>query len=127
MGKDRLGRRRLLLGSTTLLVLLLVTLACEGEVSPFTGVPDLYQPINGEILAVQSPYFDWSDVDEATRYHLLVRSSDDYTPWIDKDTMTESEYQAIEVLASGNYQWKVRAGDDTYWGHWSATWQFTIQ
>lgn len=127
MDKDRLGRRWLLLVSATFLVLLLVTLACEEEVSPFTGVPDLYQPINGEILAVQSPYFDWSDVDEATRYHLLVRSSDDYTPWIDKDKLTESDYQAIEVLAGGNYQWKVRAGDNTYWGHWSATWQFTIQ
>jgi hypothetical protein len=106
---------------------LLCASGCLQDSNLFGGVPDLLQPLNGQVLTEASPYFDWSDAAGATRYHLRVNSAQTGLAVIDKDNLMSSEYYAVEVLTPGDYQWQVQAGDDKNWGSWSVRWVFTIQ
>lgn len=119
---------KMMLSSALALALtLLGASGCLQDGNLFSGVPDLLQPLNGQVLTETSPYFDWSDVGSATRYHLRVNSVQTGLAVIEKDNLVTSEYYAVEMLTPGDYQWQVQAGDDKNWGSWSVRWVFTIQ
>jgi hypothetical protein len=106
---------------------LLCAFGCEQGSNLFTGVPNLLQPLNGQVLTTTSPYFDWTDVVSATRYHLRVTSGQNGLVVIERDNLVTSEYYAVEILTPGDYNWQVQAGDANNWGSWSVQWTFTIQ
>ncbi len=74
--------------------------------------------------------FDWSDVPEATQYHLFVTSWTEESWVIDDPTLTSSSFRFESVWRDTgvNYvnQWKVRALVNGTWSDWSEERTFTV-
>ena len=93
------------------------------------NAPTLYTPKRYAKLTNASPSFDWSDVNTAESYELLVDNNLYFNtpPEIHKTSLTSSEYIATESLANGRYHWKVRCKDNVgNYGDWSYVWHFDI-
>ncbi|HID94322.1 MAG TPA: right-handed parallel beta-helix repeat-containing protein, partial [bacterium (Candidatus Stahlbacteria)] len=96
------------------------------SIGPAPTVPTLLEPSDGTITNNNTPTFNWSDVPDATRYHLQVANDTLFeSPLIDDSTLTESAYTAA-ALADGLYFWRVRAAKSYLWSDWSPTWNLMI-
>lgn len=90
------------------------------------GIPTLILPSNGAITSDTTVYLDWSNVVDATEYHVQVDDDPAYgSPVVDQNVLL-SEYTTIS-LSDGQYYWRVMARDDVgNWGSYSASRTFTV-
>ena len=88
--------------------------------------PTLLTPVNGSTVKVQSPVFDWSDVEDAVIYELQVDNSNNFSsPELQQDSLTSSQYTMTNSLADGQYYWRVRAKNmQETWSDWSEVFNF---
>lgn len=109
----------------------------EYQVSPFRfftlitpppSAPVLLLPANGATGVLLNPMLDWNNVSGALKYRLQVSSMPDFsTLLIDDSSLTNSEFNVTAGIlgSSSTYYWKAAAKDNTAWGDFSATWNFT--
>lgn len=109
----------------------------EYQVSPFRfftlitpppSAPVLLSPANGAVGVLLNPMLDWNNVSGALKYRLQVSSMPDFsTLLIDDSSLTNSEFNIPAGIlgSSSTYYWKAAAKDNTAWGDFSATWNFT--
>ena len=76
--------------------------------------------------------FDWADVTDATRYHLVVKGSTARIAVVDRDDIPTSEwrYTKTGVVTDAfrrNWTWKVRAFANGGWTEWSDTRTFHVE
>ena len=91
--------------------------------------PDLILPANYSTITDDSLHFDWSDVDRATSYELIVDNENSFgSPEINQTNLTSSHYTVISPLKNGTYYWKVRCmGNTGSFADWSDVWNFSIK
>ena len=94
-----------------------------------SGRPYNLLPENGELSVSQTPFFDWTDVEFATSYGLVVATDPNFNNIIINETgLSESEYQvpeSNELAPATTHYWKANAFDEGYPGSWSEVWSFT--
>lgn len=91
------------------------------------AVPTLVEPSNGAKDVSASPVLDWSDVDGATGYLLMVGTNTWFgTKVIDTTVSGTSSYTPTAALTPGTYYWKVAATNGAGTSNWSPTWSFTV-
>jgi hypothetical protein len=73
--------------------------------------------------------FDWSDVINATRYHLYVIRTPQGMPFINDDAIASSSfhYEQPGFVESGPWTWRVRAFVNGQWNEWSDTRNFDVE
>lgn len=75
------------------------------------SAPSLVSPDNGSWINDNTPYFDWSDEDDAT-YTLQVDNNVDFSsPEINQSRLTTSSYVSTALLRDGTYYWRVKSTD----------------
>ncbi|MEW5767449.1 MAG: Ig-like domain-containing protein [bacterium] len=75
------------------------------------AAPSLVSPDNGSWTNDNTPYFDWSDEDDAT-YTLQVDNNVDFSsPEINQSGLTTSSYVLTNLLRDGTYYWRVKSTD----------------
>jgi len=91
--------------------------------------PNLIFPINKSFIHDSTTTFDWSDVADATIYHLMVDDDSTFNnPEILETSLQTSEYLPSISFVQGTYYWRVRCQDATgTWGGWSEISTFTIR
>ena len=104
------------------------------------STPSLISPTNGANMIDNTPFFDWSDVNDpsgvtydlsiARDYDLsIARDAGFVSTALLKNSITASTYVLIpaEALVAGKYYWRVRAVDGAgNVGSWSENWSFTV-
>jgi hypothetical protein len=75
--------------------------------------------------------FDWSSVGNATRYQIYVIGPSAANPTIDEVVTSSSyHYSSSGIVADSDrvgWRWRVRAGNSTVWGSWSAYRSFDVE
>ena len=82
--------------------------------------PILVAPVDGAHIADTNIEFKWKNVEEANTYHLEVRNGNEGELVLDLvvGDITSSVHNSFPN--NGNqYNWKVRAGNESGWGPWS--------
>ena len=90
--------------------------------------PTLLEPGEDASSTTSTQTFTWTSIDGTSFYDLQLASDDGFTSDVItvKDLSTTS-YTPENSLASDNWYWRVRSGDNsTHVGLWSQTWQFTV-
>ncbi|MFN4133403.1 MAG: hypothetical protein ACK4GQ_03435, partial [Candidatus Hadarchaeales archaeon] len=89
--------------------------------------PSLLSPPNNSSTNDNTPTFDWSDVEDATEYHLLVDNDSNFSSPEINVSVASSQFTPTSELPDETYYWKVRAkvGSDLSTS-FSTTWAFTI-
>lgn len=101
-----------------------ITTAIRGSV---LQVPSLISPPNNDIDDDTTPTLTWSNVSEATVYHLQVDNNSDFSsPIYDNNALTGQSYTFGAPISTGQYYWRVRCGDGEDWSGFSSAWSFTI-
>ena len=117
--------------------------ATEPLLSPWSGdwsfitnynseiaAPVLYAPEDNAISIPLEPTFQWSTVDEADCYELLVSTEtsfdDSLISKVDNDTLTTTSWQCdVSLQYNTTYYWKVRARNSDSYSPWSDVSAFT--
>ena len=88
-------------------------------------VPVLVWPEDGAVIGyVFSINLDWNDVDGATKYQVQIDTTQIFnSPTVD-ETLFTSDYTWISP-PGGVFYWKVRAGNENFWGAWAPSWRFS--
>jgi len=97
-------------------------------VTPPPSAPVLLLPANGAVGVLLNPMLDWNNVSGAVKYRLQVSAMPDFsTLLIDDSSLTNSEFNVPAGIlgSSSTYYWKAAAKDNSVWGDFSATWNFT--
>ncbi|GAB1370191.1 hypothetical protein MASR1M45_02500 [Candidatus Kapaibacterium sp.] len=95
-------------------------------VSEPLGTPSLTTPTNNATGVATSPSFQWSSVNNATKYDLQVATSSSFTsPIINQINHTSTTYNGSGLSNGTLYYWRVRAKNDEQTGDWSSTNSFT--
>ncbi|MCP4580152.1 MAG: hypothetical protein GY839_00935 [candidate division Zixibacteria bacterium] len=90
-------------------------------------VPSLVSPPNGDISDDTTPTLTWSEVSEATVYHLQVDDNSDFSsPVYDNDALTGESYSFAGPISTGQYYWRVRCGNGEDWSGYSPAWNFIV-
>lgn len=89
---------------------------------------DLTEPPNGTVTNNNMSAFGWSDITNATAYHLQIDDNSDFSsPVINDSTLTSSMYTPSAPLADALCYWRVRARTAfSGWSNWSYAWNLTI-
>lgn len=93
--------------------------------------PILKSPIGGTVFCYNQRFFDWEDVQNATKYKIQVSSDKTFTsPVIDREA-TSSEYSETSYsslyFSGKRYYWRVCASNQCEWGPWSAVDSLTTE
>jgi hypothetical protein len=97
------------------------------SVSSPPGVPELIYPVNNDSLFIyRSPNFEWSEVDTAIEYQILLAEDSDFISLVFNETVVDNNYSYLSILDFGSYYWKVRAFNGVLFGAWSEVFNFTI-
>jgi len=108
--------------------------------SPASTIPQLVSPADSATMDNGRTdnqdyiewHFDWSDVPNATAYHLYVSTSGPLGAYIDISSLTESRYAYlsqtwIDHAANNPFTWTVRARVNGVWGNWAASRNFNVE
>ena len=95
---------------------------------PVPNPPTLELPTDGAIDVSQPVTWDWSDVSEATKYHIQVDndSSDFNSLVVDNDSRIASDFTWGGLDDATDYWWRVRSGNDCGWSDWSLVFPFSV-
>jgi hypothetical protein len=87
--------------------------------------PDLISPANNAKINNQSPEFNWSAVDDAVKYNLLVKNG--FNIAVISETTDATRFTPLRALDPGTYTWKVKTKDaNGNWGSYSSPWTFSL-
>lgn len=90
-------------------------------------IPSLVSPPNNNISSDLTPTLTWSQSSEATKYHLQVANNVNFnSPIVNDSTLTALSYTFSSALPTGQYYWRVRAGDSSRWSAFSSSWSFVL-
>lgn len=119
----------------------IATAVCGGgapTAPPPVLIPTVLSPINSAVVdngcfdfsnpSVQD--YDWSDVPNATAYHLYVIGPSAAVPTVDVSTITASQYRDADTAWVGNttgWRWRVRAMVGGSWRAWSTEGVFNFE
>ncbi len=82
----------------------------------------LFTPVADEALSSAATVeFDWSDVDSAIFYELMIDTDENFGSPVIVDYATVSELSTFSFDQSGTHYWRVRAFVGTGFGDWSET------
>jgi Zn-dependent metalloprotease len=85
-------------------------------------------PESGETITETKPIFDWTDVEGAQSYTIVISLYSDFSSPLVNTKVTESEYTAARVLPRARtIYWRVRANGVTGAGAWTPRRSFRIQ
>ena len=89
--------------------------------------PILLLPADGAMDVSQPVTWDWSDVSEATKYHIEIDNdnSDFNSVVVYNDSRIFSYLTYGGLMDATDYWWRVRSGNDCGWGDWSDPRVFT--
>lgn len=88
--------------------------------------PILSSPESNATDVAITPSFQWSSVNNATRYDLQVATNENFTsPIIDQSNITTTTFEGSGLSNGTQYFWRVRALNDEQTGDWSSVWMFT--
>ena len=91
------------------------------------GAPQLLSPSPSSFLRDNTPTLDWSDVEGATSYQLLVDNDPSFASPEINVFPSSSEYTVPDPgLSDGTWYWKVRARDGPLTSPWSEARGFTV-
>ncbi|MEM3012659.1 MAG: hypothetical protein QW084_04790, partial [Candidatus Hadarchaeales archaeon] len=91
------------------------------------GPPQLLYPPHASFLPTATPTLDWSDVEGATSYQLLVDNDPSFTSPEVNVFPTSSEYAVPSPgLSDGVWHWRVRAKAGALSSPWSEVRSFTV-
>ncbi|MDG2201821.1 MAG: S8 family serine peptidase [Phycisphaerales bacterium] len=94
-------------------------------VTPFSGLPELLQPADGEIDVSTMPMLTWA-MEGGTSFDLEIASDVMFTDMIYSAMATTTEHLVKTNLSYGqSYYWRVRASSACGLGDWSDTSSFT--
>ena len=91
--------------------------------------PTLSSPANNATITTTMPTLNWSNVNGANEYKLMIDTTSGFAANIVVKSLTVSSYtlSSSEPLSSGKYYWKVQCkGSAGNWSDWSSTYSFTI-
>jgi len=95
----------------------------NGAVLP---VPTLSSPNNNSAITDSSVLFRWNAVSGATKYQLEVLRGTESVPFKEVTVGNITMSEQFGFLRDGTqYRWRVRAGNNTGWGGWSAYFTLT--
>jgi photosystem II stability/assembly factor-like uncharacterized protein len=87
--------------------------------------PDLVSPENGKKGVTQTYNFQWSRVDGATKYYLIVSKDAQFTTKAyEKDNIPDTCWLVPGLEPLTRYYWKVKAKSDITVSGFSETWTF---
>lgn len=107
----------------------------SGRLNAYNAVMDLggldppnpASPPNSSFTEDTTPTFSWSPVDGATKYHIQIAETNQFTsPYVENSNVTQTSYTTPVSLFDGVWYWRVRAGDGTDWSDWSAAWSLAV-
>ncbi len=88
--------------------------------------PVLTSPANNTAISGTSVLFRWNEVSGATKYQLEVLRGSESIPFKDVTVGQITMSEQFGFLRDGTqYRWRVRAGNNTGWGTWSAYFNFS--
>jgi hypothetical protein len=91
----------------------------------FPVAPTLVSPANGGTDVVNALML-WNAVETATQYRLQISTASDFgTTVVDNASITNTFYEATNLVKFTQYYWRVRAISEVGAGDWSAIWSFT--
>jgi hypothetical protein len=100
------------------------------QVCPTLEAPQLLAPADDASVGA-TPYFDWSDVVNATAYRIQVDNDADFSTPVISTTVTTSAFTPTTPLTPGTYYWRVQGrnnnGGCDVWGPWSASRRVQVQ
>lgn len=91
--------------------------------------PSLLAPVNLELLIINRPAFDWSDVLGSINYHIQINKSSGFTKSgkVVDTTTTSSTFTPLSDLPTGiSLYWRVSGNTAAGAGPWSEIRTFTI-
>jgi thermitase len=99
------------------------------SVAQFGGVdpPDPASPPNNSFTSDNRPTFVWTEVPEATVYHIQIDDDIQFTsPYVENSNLTQTSYTPSVDLFDGTWYWRIRAGDGSDWSDWSIIWNVGV-
>jgi len=76
---------------------------------------ELYTPADSLTTNTASQTFWWSEVDEATKYHLQIASPNFENPdYLDLDTVVTNNSFTFTIRYNGTFTWRVKASNGAY-------------
>lgn len=91
-------------------------------------VPMLILPENSSYTGDTSVELQWSNINLAENYHLIVSSDQGFNNIIiDINDLENTSYQFDGLEYNSIYFWKVRATNNEYTGEWSEVWEFRTE
>jgi hypothetical protein len=110
--------------------------SCESNDTPVTNStsnnlnsPDLLSPVNHSALYNVFPTFDWSDVNNASKYNLQVSNDSTFTSIaLDTTILGVSQFTITANILndSSSYFWRVKSINSSSVSNWSANFNFSI-
>jgi hypothetical protein len=89
--------------------------------------PELVSPEQDALLSDTKPLFDWSDVDQALSYTIVVSIYPDLSSPLINAAVPESQYISTVTLPKRTLYWRVRANGAKGSSQWTTTQSFRIQ
>jgi hypothetical protein len=88
--------------------------------------PALTSPADGAVGLPTSLTLSWSELSEATSYHLQVSTTSSFaTMVIDQSGIPQTSYPVSGLLNNTTYYWRVSATNAGGASGWSSAWRFT--
>lgn len=95
---------------------------------PALDSPKLLSPENNAQNLGSTVKFKWSEVDEATKYHLQVADNGTFnSPFVDADEIPATEYEVENLKKNETYYWRVLAYNDKQKSLFSDIWLFRTE
>jgi len=82
-----------------------------GTIDAYPFVPILISPQNGSNVPIDNFSLNWTFVENAYEYRVLVSANDSFNNPIINETTRNTTYSPLGLLASNTYYWKVFARD----------------
>ncbi|MDX1413764.1 MAG: trypsin-like serine protease [Candidatus Promineifilaceae bacterium] len=91
------------------------------------AAPNLLAPLNGSVVDIWTPTFEWSSMPWATEYQIQVDDDPDFSSPLIDVTVNTNSYSPTELLVEGDNYWRVRATDGGgTWSEYTPAWVVTV-
>ncbi len=98
----------------------------KDEKATIPDIPFPTAPQDGSIDHPNAVYLEWTEAHDATRYHVQLSFSPDFTDVaVDNRNILDNLTPVPELQIDSTYYWRVRAINDVGLSDWSSTWSFS--